>query len=163
MKARLHERKQEYWANLWLKGQKEIKVVGLSPTWRKSLCGQWTRCFARSSWEIPDVSYRRRWRLIRLKDIVFLSMVSWDKTGRCQSQISFVASSVEFSIVMRRTGLRERLRRRWSSWLIQGVRTLVLLAHPIHDEHYHQDCAKQANYRSTNHRCKRWNLISIEY
>lgn len=125
------------WNILWSKEFRKRLLWRFSPTWRKSRCGQWTRCFVRPSWEIPDVSYHRRWRLIRSKDIVFLGMVSWDKNGRCQSQISFVASSVEFSIMMRRAWFRECLRRWWSSWLIQSIWTLVLFAHPIYDEHHH--------------------------
>lgn len=64
------------------------------------------------------------------------------------------ASSVELSIVMRRARLSESLRRRRSPRLVQGIRTLVLLAHPVHDEHDHQYRAEKANYRAADHSWK---------
>jgi len=55
---------------------------------------------------------------------------------------------------MRRARLREGLRRGRSPRLVQGVRALVLLAHPVHDEHDHQYRAEEAHYRAADHSWK---------
>lgn len=141
-------------------GQKEIKEIKatrfpLSPREGISLWSESTEMRRETLLgdSVVGVSRVVGCALIRSKNIVFLGVVSWDeKSTVSKPALGFAASSVELSIVMRRAWFRERLRRRRSSRLVQGVRTLVLLAHPVHDEHHHQNRAQQTDHCTADHR-----------
>lgn len=84
-----------------------------------------------------------------------LGLASWDcERNRRNRHHAAVASSVELPIVMRRARLGESLRRGWSSRLVQSVRALVLLAHPINDEHDDQYRAEEAYHGAADHSWK---------
>lgn len=97
----------------------------------------------------------RRWSL--------LGLASWDRerNRRGRHRRAAVASSVKLPIVVGRAWLGEGLRRGWSSRLVQGVRALVLLTHPVHDKHDHQYRAEEAHYRAANHSCKHHRNLHI--